>query len=111
MAGEGREIDGAVVAYPPGIREGQFAREGELELSRLAVARHSRGRGLGKRLVGIVLQEAERKSAARVVLWSQAHQVEAHRLYESLGFRRAPERDGDNHQGQQLVYVTDLPGM
>lgn len=106
---EGEEgIAAVVVLYPAGSRPRQFAAEGEMELSRLAVAPTERRRGLARRLVRLCLEEAARQGAERLVLWSQPHQVEAHRLYESLGFGRVPERDGGNAEGPQLVFVCDL---
>jgi hypothetical protein len=35
------------------------------------------------------------------VLWSRAAQVEAHRLYESLGYIRVPERDSVDEAGME----------
>jgi hypothetical protein len=42
------------------------------------------------------------------VLWSQPHQIEAHQLYSSLGFRRAPDRDIDDASGPRLVFIRRL---
>lgn len=39
-----------------------------------------------------------------IVLWSRPHQHAAHRLYESLGFHRVPERDGSDGGGPKLVF-------
>lgn len=108
VVGEGGEVLGVVVLYPPGVRDGQFAAADEVELSRLAVARAARRRGLARQLTDHCLREAAARGASVVVLWSQPHQVEAHRLYESLGFRREPERDGANGEGPQLVFVRPL---
>lgn len=45
-----------------------------------------RGQGLGLRLMSAVLQAAERYGARQVRLTSNPSRVEAHRLYEKLGF-------------------------
>jgi putative acetyltransferase len=94
-----------VVLYPGGARSGQIARQGELELSRLAVAKSARRRGIAHELTELCLREASGRGARVIVLWSQPHQVEAHQLYESLRFLRKPERDKLNEEGRQLVFV------
>lgn len=99
---------GVVVLYEGGLREGQFARSGEAELSRLAVAGRHRRRGLGKRLVQTCLTAAEQNGASALVLWSQRHQVEAHELYRSLDFERAPDRDEEGKEGLRLVFIRIL---
>ena len=40
-----------------------------------------------------------------VALWSRPYQVQAHRLYESLGFRRAQRRDDSDADGRRLVFT------
>jgi ribosomal protein S18 acetylase RimI-like enzyme len=92
-------LAGVVVLYQGGLREGQFALSGEVELSRLAVAVRQRRRGLGKRLMHTCLTRARQQRASALVLWSQRHQTEAHDLYRSLGFERAPERDEQGEDG------------
>jgi ribosomal protein S18 acetylase RimI-like enzyme len=103
VALEGDTVVGAVVFYPPGAGR-EVPREGEAELSRLAVAALSRGRGVGRALAGGCLAAARAAGAEAVVLWSRPHQHIAHRLYESLGFRRAPERDSSDVGGPKLVF-------
>ena len=40
-----------------------------------------------------------------MALWSRPYQQAAHRLYESLGYRRAPERDRIDDSGHaRLVF-------
>ena len=59
----------------------------------LAVDPGAQGQGLGEALVQAsidVICAADRK---RVVISSAADMVAAHRLYERLGFTRAPQRD------------------
>jgi ribosomal protein S18 acetylase RimI-like enzyme len=102
------ELDGVVVIYRAGARPDQIAERGEIELSRLVVARSARGNGLGRQLVQLCLRRGEECDASGAVLWSQPHQVEAHRLYGALGFSRAPQRDRENAEGPQLVFVRQL---
>lgn len=99
---------GVVAFYPAGAREGMIASPGEAELSRLAVAERNRCRGIGRSLVQRCLQLAAERSAAALVLWSRPHQVEAHRLYSSLGFDRAPDRDVDDESGTRVVFTRRL---
>jgi ribosomal protein S18 acetylase RimI-like enzyme len=101
-------LAGVVVLYEGGVRKGQFARSGEVELSRLAVAKRHRRQGLGKQLVQTCLTAANQQGARALVLWSQRHQTEAHDLYKSLGFGRAPDRDEEGWEGLRLVFIRRL---
>jgi ribosomal protein S18 acetylase RimI-like enzyme len=105
VAREEGTLAGVVAFYLAGAREGMIASAGEAELSRLAVAERYRRRGIGRSLVNACLQLATERSAAALVLWSRPHQVEAHRLYSSLGSHRAPERDIDDENDPRLVFV------
>ena len=73
------------------LREISGPEEGEFRM--LAVDPGAQGQGLGEALVQAsidVICAADRK---RVVISSAADMVAAHRLYERLGFTRAPQRD------------------
>lgn len=107
-AEEGGEVVAVVVLGPPGTPGLAIAAGAEAELSRLAVTARSRRRGLGRRLVELVGERAREGGAAAVVLWSRPYQTDAHRLYEALGYRRVPERDGRDADGRQLVFHKDL---
>lgn len=107
VAADRETVAGVVVLYPSGVREGQVARPGEVELSRLAVASGFRGRGLGRQLVQACLAMAE-GSGSEIVLWSHPHQVEAHQLYGSLGFSRMPDRDDSIANGPRLIFGRTL---
>lgn len=63
------------------------------ELKSLYVRRERRGRGLGRRLVDIAMDYARRAGRRRMTLWSDTRFVEAHRLYERLGFVRGGRRE------------------
>lgn len=103
VAVEGGAVVGVVVFYLSGAGR-EVPQEGEAELSRLAVAALSRGRGIGRSLAVGCLAAARAADADAVVLWSRPHQHIAHRLYESLGFRRLSGRDADDADGPRLVF-------
>ena len=60
-------------------------------LHKLYVARAARRQGLGTRLCELIFEEARRRGATFVELWSDTRFLDAHRLYENLGFVRGPE--------------------
>jgi predicted N-acetyltransferase YhbS len=103
-------VVGVVGFLPPGAAAMAVARAGEAELSRLAVAAGVQRRGIGRALARLCAARARAASASALVLWSRPYQSEAHRLYESLGFRRAPQRDSRDELGHRLVFLLDLRG-
>lgn len=96
-------ISGVVVLRGPGASGGAVAAPEEAELSRLAVARRCRGRGIGRALAEHCARRAAARSWPAISLWSRPAQTEAHRLYESLGYRRLPERDSIDASGHARV--------
>ncbi|PII87844.1 hypothetical protein BMH32_14000 [Leucobacter sp. OLJS4] len=66
----------------------------ELDLRLLGVAVRARRRGIAAALMRHVLAEARTQGFSAVVLKTAPNMRGAHRLYETLGFERAPERDG-----------------
>jgi ribosomal protein S18 acetylase RimI-like enzyme len=105
----GEGLAGVVVLYPPGVAGRTAEAEGgEAELSRLVVAERYRGRGVGRALVELCDRLARERGAGALVLWSRPYQVAAHRLYESLGYRRSPQRDCADADGRRLVFVKGL---
>lgn len=74
----------AVVGWAP-------VRAGVVELKRLYVSSSARGRGLGSALATLVLAAASEHGAELVELWSDTRFLDAHRLYERVGFERQPE--------------------
>ena len=99
------EVIGIVALVPASSSRGAVARLGEAELSRLAIARAARGGGLGRALAVRCLELAREQGAEEAVLWSRPYQLEAHSLYESLGFRRTPERDELDPDGRRWVFT------
>ena len=108
-SGAGEPV-GIAALVPAGSNGGAVARPGEAELARLVVAAAARRRGVGRALAVRCLELAREQGAAQVVLWSRPYQVEAHFLYESLGFRRTPERDGRDPDGRRWVFSLTLAG-
>jgi ribosomal protein S18 acetylase RimI-like enzyme len=103
------EIAGAVVLLPPHSPGRAVARGEEAELARLAVAASARHQGIGRALTRFCEQRARAADWQAIALWSRPLQTEAHRLYESLGYRRAPERDTIDATGHgRLVFVLAL---
>jgi ribosomal protein S18 acetylase RimI-like enzyme len=73
------------------LREVSGPDEGEFRM--LAVDPDAQGRGIGEALVRACIEETRRAGRTRVVISSASDMLAAHRLYERLGFTRAPERD------------------
>ncbi|MGY4543725.1 ribosomal protein S18 acetylase RimI-like enzyme [Arthrobacter sp. UYNi723] len=72
----------------------EIAADGELEFRMLAVDPAVQGGGIGRAVVRRVIEHAQSLPAIRAISITSATFMErAHRLYESLDFRRAPERD------------------
>lgn len=65
---------------------------GRIELKNLYVSSTARRQGLGRRLVALVEATAREHGASAVVLWSDARFIDAHRLYEGLGYQRTGQQ-------------------
>jgi ribosomal protein S18 acetylase RimI-like enzyme len=92
------EAAGTVVAAVTLTFAGQpyseIARDGELEFRMLAVDPGYQGNGLGRAVVREVVEHARQLPGIEAISITSATFMErAHSLYESLGFRRVPERD------------------
>jgi putative acetyltransferase len=62
------------------------AAPGGMELRKLYVSASARRLGLGAHLSGLVEEEALRRRAAFIELWSDTRFLDAHRLYHRLGY-------------------------
>jgi ribosomal protein S18 acetylase RimI-like enzyme len=106
------DADGTIVGSVYLVTEASpthdVARAGEAEVQLLAVAPERRGRGVGRALVTACLDRARATGAASVVLSTQPTMHAAQRLYESLAFRRVPERDWERRGTPRLVYAREL---
>lgn len=94
---------GAVTFCRPPSPYVEVARPGEAEFRMLAVAPQARGRGVGAALVQACLDLAREHGDRTLVLSSLPRMRTAHRLYERLGFVRAPERDHEPVPGIRLI--------
>ncbi len=73
------------------------------ELRSLYVRPDARRTGLGSKLVRWVEAFARRAGKARLILWSDTHFTDAHRLYLRLGYRQTGER-----QFQDINHTREL---
>ncbi|MFI8960916.1 GNAT family N-acetyltransferase [Streptomyces sp. NPDC053493] len=90
---DGAVLGGVTFVPAPGVM-GDRAEAGETEIRMLAVAPAARGRGVGEALVRACVDRARAvPGCVRIVLSTQTGMRTAHRIYERLGFGRAPERD------------------
>ncbi len=82
----------------------------EAEIRALAVLPVARGNGVGRALLTSALDRAIRAGARLMVLSTEPAMKTAHRLYESAGFHRVPDRDWSPVPGVTLlVYGLMLP--
>ncbi|MGM7669327.1 GNAT family N-acetyltransferase [Microbacterium sp. A93] len=90
----GAVVAGSVVLTLPGMPMSETAREGELEFRMLAVDPGVQRRGVARALVRATIDRAEQlEGVDAVVLTTMMTMAGAHRLYETEGFVRVPERD------------------
>lgn len=85
LAGPGEAGLRACVGWAP-------AGSDRIELKNLYVSSRARRQGLGRRLVEVVETVARERGASAVVLWSDTRFLDAHRLYEGLGYQRTGEQ-------------------
>jgi ribosomal protein S18 acetylase RimI-like enzyme len=94
VAESGGRVVAAVTLTFAGETYSEIAAEGELEFRMLAVDPACQGNGLGRAMVGKVVEHARQLPGIEAISITSATFMEpAHRLYKSFGFRRAPERD------------------
>ena len=87
----------------------EISRPGEAEFRMLAVAPEARGHGVGAALAKWCVDRAREQGCTAVALSSLPEMRTAHRIYERMGFARAPERDWWPTEDTRLVaYVLDL---
>jgi predicted N-acetyltransferase YhbS len=86
---------GSVMLYPPATDayHGLAERAAWPELRLLAVAPEARGQGIGELLVGECVRRARAAGARELGLHTSASMRAAMRMYQRLGFVRAPEHD------------------
>jgi ribosomal protein S18 acetylase RimI-like enzyme len=107
------ERDGAVVGVvallAPAEPTRAVALDDEAELARLVVSSAARRQGIGRALADRCAELAQREGWPAISLWSRPYQRAGHRLYESLGYRRQPDRDSVDETGfERLVFQLKL---
>lgn len=103
------EVLGSVTYARHGSPLAEVSADGEAEFRMLGVAPSAQGRGVGRALVLGCIEQARRDGARRLMLSTQRQSAVAHRLYERLGFVRAPEQDWSPSPGVDLlVYSLEL---
>lgn len=102
VAVEDGRLLGTVTFTPAGSSYREIARADEGEFRMLAVAPEARGRGVGRLLVELCLARSRELGYAGVRMSSLDRMRSAHRLYEQLGFLRAPEDDWEPQPGVSL---------
>ncbi|XP_071988767.1 probable N-acetyltransferase camello isoform X2 [Engystomops pustulosus] len=97
------ELDGEVVGIVAAI---PFITQHEknVELKRMAVSRHHRGKGIAKKLCRTVIDYAQKKGCNAVILSTTTVEVGGWRLYEAVGFR-------PSHTKEQNTLLLRLAGI
>lgn len=103
VAEDDRQVLGAVTICPDGSPWREIGVAGEGEFRMLAVAPSARRQGAAEALVQACVDRCRELGYTAVVLSSLPVQVEAHRLYDRLGFRRTPEKDWSPVPGIDLI--------
>jgi GNAT superfamily N-acetyltransferase len=103
------EILGTVTICPIGSPWRELSGPDEGEFRMLAVAPAARGAGVGAALVGMVVDRFRREGARGIVISTLPVMQSAHRIYEHVGFVRAPELDWCPTEAVRLIaYRLDL---
>lgn len=89
------KIVGSVMLFPPAVQAyGDLTGTSNVpELRLLAVSLDARGKGVGRALVDECVRRARLMGATELGLHTSRSMRAAMRLYLSMGFERAPERD------------------
>jgi GNAT superfamily N-acetyltransferase len=107
------DVESAYAAFFVAEREGRIvgtaALTGRGSLERLYVLADARGSGAGSALLAAVVDEARRRGHVRLEIWTDKVLLDAHRLYERAGARRAGERVNDDPDAsREWLYVLDV---
>jgi GNAT superfamily N-acetyltransferase len=100
------QLLGTVTYCPHGSPWAEVSRANEAEFRMLAVSPAARGRGVAVTLVEACDARAAAEGRRTLALSVIRHNERAQRLYERLGFVRAPERDWEPLPGVELLVWT-----
>ncbi len=103
VAVEDAVLVGSVTFCAAGSTFREIARDDEGEFRMLAVSPAARGRGVGQALVDLCVRRSRELGYAGVRMSSMDRMTSAHRVYERLGFVRAPEDDWSPAPGVTLL--------
>ena len=95
---------------PVGSPYREIGRDDEGEFRMLAVSPAARGRGVGQALVELCLRRARELGYAGIRMSTMDRMTSAHRVYERLGFVRAPQDDWSPVPGRQPARLQRVPG-
>jgi len=99
---DGRVL-GCVTFAAGGTEWADIAEPHEGEIRMLAVGAAARGRGVGEALVRATMTRSRELGLDGMAFSTRPAMTAAHRIYERLGFRRAPERDWEPRPGIDLM--------
>lgn len=107
------DLDRVIGAVALVLNGGPYAElalaQDDAEFRMLAVGPEARGRGVGTALIQECLTRARAAGKRRMVISTGDNMTAAHRRYQALGFRRAPELDWSPlPEVALLAYVLDL---
>ena len=109
VADEGGALAGTVSYVPGPGPYAEFDDANGAGIRMLAVLPEFQGRGIGEALVRACLERARADGRERVYLDTTDWMVAAQRLYQRIGFTRAPELDWEPAPGVRLrKYVYEL---
>ena len=102
------KLVGMIICAPPSNPYRQIATSDEAEMHLLAVSPEARGKGIGRAMCLAFEDQAEALGYGKLILSTQPAMHAAHRLYESLAYRRNPARDWSRAGKQYLAYEKSL---
>lgn len=102
-AGSDGRVLGSVTFCPAGSAYREIAMADEAEFRMLAVRPDAQGRGIGRALATACVERARALGFRALVLSTPAGAATPHRLYESMGFVREPDRDWSPVDGVDLI--------
>jgi ribosomal protein S18 acetylase RimI-like enzyme len=103
VAADNDQVIGSVTFCVAGTPFREIARDDEGEFRMLAVNQAARGRGVGQALVELCLRRSREMGYAGVRMSTMDRMTSAHRVYERLGFVRAPDDDWSPAPGVRLL--------